>query len=369
MFPTFPGSGADDAGAVIEQVRQLAGHLARPTAAGRDRHREWDETLFKALTVPGTFGGGLTAVQTGALLTALGEGSQDPGLTLAVATHAVLVTVPLRTFGTSAQRERYLPPIAAGDWLGGLSLLQTTGGPVAVTARAAGPDWVLSGTLDLVALGPKAHHFLVIAEHSTGSRTAFLIDADTPGLEVSETAPAALRTCPWGRLVLDDCVVPAEAVLGSVGGAATEVEPLLATLDWIFVGAAWLGILRALASGSLAAARTRELNGAKLLDSQSARFTLADLNIQNELVAGLLTQVAAGLDESTPTAYQDAASARLFTTGAVRAVTEAAAELAGPISDDLVERAYRDARFFVSSGGGSEVLRPVIAASILEDRS
>ncbi len=364
MFPKFPGAGADDAAAVIEQVRQLAGHLARPTAAGRDRHREWDETLFKALTVPGTFGGGLTAVQTSALLTALGEGSQDPGLALAVTTHAVLVTVPLRTFGTDAQRERYLAPIAAGEWLGGLSLLQTSGGPKTVTARAAGPDWALSGTLDLVALGPKAHHFLVIASHSTGARTAFLIDADTPGLEVVEAAPAALRTCPWGRLVLDNCVVPAEAVLGSVGGAATEVEPLLATLDWIFVSAAWLGILRALATGSLAAARTREL-----LDSQSARFTLADLNIQNELVAGLLTQVAAGLDESTPTAYQDAASARLFTASAVRAVTEAAAELAGLEGSDLVDRAYRDARFFVSSGGGSEVLRPVIAASILEDRS
>ncbi len=367
MLPKFPGDSGDGAGSVIEQVRQLAGHLARPTVAIRDRHREWDETLFKALTVPGTFGGGLTAVQTCGLLTALGEGSQDPGLALAVTTHAVLVTVPLRTFGTQAQRDRYLPPIAAGDWIGGLSLLQTAGGPATVTARAAGPDWLLSGTLDLVALGPKAHHFLVIAEHSTGSRTAFLVDADTPGLEVEESAPAALRTCPWGRLILDNCQVPADAVLGSVGAAATEVEPLLATLDWIFVSAAWLGILRALATGALAATRTRVLHGAHLLDSQSARFTLADLNIQNELVAGLLTRVATGLDDSTPTAYQDAASARLFTTTAVRAVTEAAAELAGPVSDDLVDRAYRDARFFVSSGGGAEVLRPLIAASIVED--
>ncbi|WP_405064277.1 acyl-CoA dehydrogenase family protein [Kribbella sp. NBC_01505] len=355
---------------MIEQVRQLAGHLARPTAAARDRHREWDETLFKALTVPGTFGGGLSAVQTCALLTAVGEGSQDPGLALAVATHAVLVTVPLRAFGTAAQLERYLPPIAAGEWLGGLSLLQTAGGAAAVTVKAAADDWLLSGSLDLVALGPKAHHFLVIAEHSTGSRTAFLIDADTPGLRVEESTPAALRSCPWGRVVLDDCRVPATAVLGGVGTAAAELEPLLAALDWVFVSAAWLGILRALASDSLSVLSTREVFGAPVGHSQSARFALADLAIQNELVAGLISQVAAGLDASLPTVYEDAAAARLFTASAVRAVTEAAAELAGPAAADeglLVDRAYRDARFFVSSGGGSEVLRPVIAASMLKD--
>ncbi|TDD54139.1 hypothetical protein E1263_27375 [Kribbella antibiotica] len=368
MLPKFPGDRRDDADAVVEQVRQLAGHLARPTAAARDRHREWDETLFKALTVPGTFGGGLTAVQTGALLAALGEGSQDPGLALAVTTHAVLVTVPLRTFGTEAQRERYLPAIAAGDWIGGLSLLQTSGGVTTVTARAAGADWVLSGSLELVALGPKAHHFLVIAEHSTGSRTAFLVDADAPGLRVEESAPAALRTCPWARLVFDDCQVSADAVLGSVGDAATEVEPLLASLDWVFVSAAWLGILRALASESLGALRTREVAGAPVGHSQAARFTLADLAIQNELVGGLLERVAGLFDESAPTAYQEAASARLFAASAVRVVTEAAAELAGPaVGDEFVDRAYRDARFFVSSGGGSELLRPVVAASMLEE--
>ncbi|MFI5736636.1 acyl-CoA dehydrogenase family protein [Kribbella sp. NPDC051587] len=361
MFPKFPGTGGGDAAVLIEQVRQLAGHLARPTVAARDRHREWDETLFKALTVPGTFGGGMTAVQTSALLAALGEGSQDPGLALAVATHAVLVTVPLRVFGTAAQRERYLPPIAAGEWIGGLSLL---GG--AVKVRAAADKWLLSGSVDLVALGPKAHHFLVIAEHSTGSRTAFLVDADTPGLRVDETTPAALRTCPWGRVVLEDCQVPASAVLGGVGSAATEVEPLLAVLDWVFVSAAWLGVLRALESDALEAVRTREVFDAPLGHSQSARFTLADLAIQNELVGGLLAQVAASLDEPTARVYEDAAAARLFTTSAVRAVTEAAADLVGPAAPDegqLVDRAHRDARFFVSSG--AEHLRPTIAAALL----
>jgi len=363
VFPRFPSDRDDGAaGPVVEQVRQLAGHLARPTAAGRDRHREWDETLFKALTVPGTFGGGMTAVQTAAMLTALGEGSQDPGLALAVTTHAVLVTVPLRVFGTAEQQARYLPPIAAGEWLGGVSL---QGG--AVQVRAAADEWLLSGSVDLVALGPKAHHFLVIAEHSTGSRTAFLVDADTPGLQVEESTPAVLRSCPWGRVILTDCQVPASAVLGGVGSAATEVEPLLAVLDWVFVSAAWLGVLRALESDALEAVRTREVFGAPLGHSQSARFTLADLAIQNELVAGLLAKVAAGLDEPTATTYEDAAAARLFTTTAVRAVTEAAVDLAGPSAPDdgqLVDRAHRDARFFVSSG--AELLRPTIATALLD---
>ncbi|MFE0702124.1 acyl-CoA dehydrogenase family protein [Streptomyces sp. NPDC058872] len=378
-------SSADRARELADRTRELVDRLVRPSTADRDRRRHWDKTLFTALSaptgpalagllVPEAHGGtGLTATQTCAVLDALGEGSRDPGLSLAVTVHAILATVPLRAFSTPAQRERYLPRMATGEWLGALSLRQTQGTAFTptITARPAtdGPGgWILDGEVDMVALGPQAHHFLLIAEHEDGSRTAFVIDRDTPRLRVNSTESIAMHTCPWGHLVLDGCFVPPETVLGTVGSAATEIEPLLATLDWVFSAASWLGIMRALTSDALAAAVTRKLFGAPLAHAQSARFALADIATRGELAAGLLHRAAAQFDAGGRPSRQDAATARLFVAASARTVTEGAARLVGPLAatgDQFIERAYRDALFFASTGGGNDVLRPVIAASLL----
>ncbi|MFI7504682.1 acyl-CoA dehydrogenase family protein [Streptomyces sp. NPDC049687] len=398
--PTAPG----------EWAREFAGRVARPTVADRDRDRRWDPRLFAELAgarpgpgltgplVPRELGGdGLSATQTVALLAGLGEGARDPGLALAVGVHAVLATVPLRAFGSPGQRERYLPRMASGEWVGSLSLQQTQGASVAptVTARRAGDrgagpgapttggttgidgtrpgtattgGWVLSGALDLVAGAPVAHHFLVVAAHEDGGRTAFVVDRATPGLRVGEAAPAAMPTCPWGRLVLDDCTVPDTAVLGTVGGAAAEVEPLLAVLDWVFSSAPWLGLIRALTRDAVDDARDRRLFGRPLHHDQSVRFTLADLAARCELAEGMLQRAAEQFDSGDRPSRQDAATARLFVAAAARTVTDAAVRLAGPLAltgDGLIGRAHRDAVFFAGTGGGTEVLRPVIAASLL----
>ncbi|GAA2126159.1 acyl-CoA dehydrogenase family protein [Kitasatospora saccharophila] len=383
----YPNSTSDAAargagGNPAEWSRDAADRIVRPTAAERDRAGRWDPALLAELAgllagplvPPALGGGGLSAAETFALLEGLGEGSQDPGFSLAVTTHAVLSTVPIRAFGTAGQRERYLPRAASGEWLGAVSLRQTQGAALAPTvlARPAGPGsrgWVLDGAADLVAGAPVAHHFLVVAAHRDGGRTAFLVDRDRAGLLVEEAGPAAMRTCPWGRLVLDGCEVPEEAVLGTPGGAADEVEPLLAALDWVFTSAPWLGLMRALTRDAVADSREQLLFGRPLVHAQSVRFTLADLVSRCELAAGLLRRAAAQFDEGSRPSRQDAAAARLFVVEAARLVTEGAAGLSGAAAftgDHLVERAHRDALFFAGTGGGPEVLRPVIAAALLE---
>ncbi len=286
----------------------------------------------------------------------------------------MLATVPLRAFGTPRQREHYLPRMATGEWLGAVSLRQTQGTALASTVTArSGADgrgaWVLSGELDLVVGAPVAHHFLVVAAHEGGGRTAFVLDRATPGLRVREAGPAAMRTCPWGRLVLTDCEIPHEAVLGTVGAAADQVEPLLTALDWVFSSAPWLGLMRALTRDAVDGARAQHLFGRPVTHGQSARFTLADLAAQCELASGLLYRAAEQFDTGNRPLHQDAATARLFVTSAVRRVTEGVARLSGPralTGDHLIERAHRDALFFAGTGGGTEVLRPVIAAALLE---
>ncbi|MFC4036672.1 acyl-CoA dehydrogenase family protein [Streptomyces polygonati] len=377
--------------------RRIGSTLVRPTAADRDRERRWDPALLAALAgaggegrpgaglagllVPRTLGGGgLTSAQTAAVLEGLGEGARDPGLALAVAVHAVLATVPLRAFGTPWQRERYLPNTASGSWLGAVSLRQLHGGarPRTVTAVPA-PEggWTLRGTLDLVAGAPAAHHLLVVAAHEPGAdggegggATAFVVDMDTPGLRVDPGGPAAMPTCPWGTVVLDSCRVSDQAVLGTPGAAGSETEPLLAALDWVFTSAAWVGIMRALTRDCAGHVRRAELFGRPLASSQSVRQTLADLGTRCELASGLLQRAARQFDFGGRPTLADAAGVRLFAAQALRTVIGGASQLAGPDDpggDRLLERAHRDALFFAAAGGGgAEVLRPVIAASLLE---
>ncbi|MFL1377219.1 MULTISPECIES: acyl-CoA dehydrogenase family protein [unclassified Nocardiopsis] len=384
---TGTGTGTGTVGAeplLAEGARRLADRVARPSAAPRDRDRVWDPELFAELAGGGPGpglagplvplargGGGLSAAQTCALLEGLGEGSRDPGLALAVVVHAVLATVPIRAFGTDVVKLDYLPRMASGEWVGGLSLRQTQGAAQTptVTARPVPGGWLLRGELDLVAGAPVAHHLLVVAALDGGGRTAFVVDREADGLDVGEGAPTAMRTCPWGRVVLDDCFAPDSAVLGTVGGAADEVEPLLAALDWTFTSAPWIGVMRALAREAVGTARERRLFGRPLAHDQTVRFTLADLSIRVELASEVVRRAAAGFDAADRPSLRDAASARLFAASAARDIAERAAHLSGPLApggDDLAGRAHRDALFFSATGGGTEVLRPVIASFLLE---
>ncbi|WP_042372430.1 acyl-CoA dehydrogenase family protein [Streptacidiphilus neutrinimicus] len=386
--PVDPGAAPGDAtGPSLRRLAlDVASRIAQPTAADRDHNSRWDAHILAELTralptaaltgplVPTVLGGGgLSATETLALLEGLGQGARDPGLALALGVHAVLATAPLRAFGSPRQRERYLPRMADGTWMGAVSLSQTQGTAVVQTVRVrpetAGPGgWVLTGEIDLVAAAPVAHHYLVIAEHTDGARTAFLLDRSTPGLLINAAGPAALRTCPWGRLTLDNCLLPADAVLGTVGGAVDEVEPLLAALDWVFTSAPWLGVMRALTHDAGEAAHQQRLFGQPRIHSQTTRFVLADMATQCELASGLLYRAAAEFDAGGRPSRQNAAAARLFTAAAVRVCVDSAARLSGVLalnSDDLIARAHRDALFFTESGGGPEVQRSVIAAAAL----
>ncbi|MBM9507291.1 acyl-CoA dehydrogenase family protein [Actinacidiphila acididurans] len=390
--PTDVTPGAASASAPGPEVwgHRIGSGLVRPTVAGRDRAGRWDPALFAALAgaggegAPGAGlagllvprdlgGGGLSAAQAAAVLEGLGEGARDPGLALAVGAHAVLATVPLRAFGTPWQREHYLPAMADGTWTGAVSLRQTQGGarPLTVTAAPAGAGgWTLDGTVDLVPGAPVAHHLLILARHEDGHGvSAFVVDAGTPGLRIVPGGPAAMPTSSWGTAVLDSCAVPDNAVVGTPGAAGRETGPLLAALDWVFTTAPWVGVMRALTRDCAEHIRRTELFGRPLAHSQSARQTLADLAIRSELSSGLVRGAASRFDLAGRSSLADAAAVRLFAAQALRTVLDGASRLAGvdDLGDDrLIERAHRDALFFSAVGGGAEVLRPVVAASLLE---
>jgi alkylation response protein AidB-like acyl-CoA dehydrogenase len=370
-----------------EDARSFAAREIVPSVVARDQHRCWDEALFKKLAengilgalIPRELGGlGLSALEACLVLEGLGTGSEDAGLALAVGAQGLLGMVPVWKLGTHAQKQKYLRPMASGEWLGGVSLLELEGGaaPLNLSTRAVkqGHRWKIHGAKTHVVNAPFAHHFLVTAVTRSGAVpahvSAFLVDRDAPGLRVSEpTELSGMRTCTFADLTFEDCEVPEGALLGTEGGAFSELLPLWLALDRSCLLAPWLGMIRSITERTARAVREQALFDRPLARFQSIRAMLADMKTSCELSGDLLYRAAWQLDHLGRPPRQDAAVAKLVVSKAAQKVSRDAVQihgLSGLASDPHVDRAYRDSMFLTIVGGTSEVLRSVIAGSMLD---
>lgn len=369
-----------------EDARAFAERAVEPSVASRDQRRHWEPELFTELAAQGILGaflpreqGGreLSTLETCFLLEGFGEGSGDAGLALAVGVHGLLCAVPIWKLGTSAQKQKYLSKIISGEWVGGLSLFELEGGAAMpnLTARAVrqGRRWLLNGVKAHVLNAPVAHHFLVTAvtnfSASPARLSAFLVDRESPGLYLrTPSEPMGMRTCPTADLLLEDCELPEEALLGTEGAALSEVLPLLLALDRTCLLAPWLGLMRALTARTLQRAREQELFARPLARFQSVRIMLSDMKTRCELSGDMLYRAAWQLDHLSRPPRLDAAGARLFVSTSAQKVARDAIQvhgLYGLAPHHLVERTCRDSMHLTITGGGNEVLRSIIAGSLL----
>jgi alkylation response protein AidB-like acyl-CoA dehydrogenase len=211
----------------------------------RDREAAFSWDAWKRVQASGLlrlpFGerwGGLgqSLLTTMYVLEGLGEGCRDGGLAFSVTTHLVSAGVPLQRFGAESARDRYLPGICDGTVIGAHAITEPDGGSDALsmrtTARRAGDGWVLNGSKTFVSNGPVADLLVVYARTHPDPGplgvTAFLVPRDTPGLTVGRpVAKMGLRTSPLSELFLDDCVVPADHVVGRPGGGFLVLDHVM----------------------------------------------------------------------------------------------------------------------------------------------
>ncbi|MFI7122082.1 acyl-CoA dehydrogenase family protein [Amycolatopsis sp. NPDC049868] len=355
-----------------ERGRRVGRALVKPSLTSRDRSARWDPELFIGLTAEGVPGaplpedsGGLgaTALETVFLLEGFGAGSGDMGLSSAIGAHGVLCGVSIAVHGSIAQKRRYLAPMASGAWLGAVCP-STVDGHVrpAVQAREDHSGWMLDGSFPAVVNAPDAHHFLTIATGPGGVQTAFLIDREVPGVVVRE-APVltALRTSRTAEVVLEECAVSADAVLGTPGCADAELIPLLAALERTCLLAPWLGLLREMSLEVVDLVSVRPV----LARSQSARMAAVDLRTRTELAADLLYRAAWQLDALDRPPRENAAMAKTFLVEALDAATRTVATLGGHSPGRPPTPAYRDALNFAAADGAGVTLRSVVADSLL----
>jgi acyl-CoA dehydrogenase len=277
--------------------------------------------------------------------------------------------------GTPEQKERYLTRVARGEAIAAFALSESEAGSdvaaMACAARAGADHYVLDGEKTWISNGGIADFYVVFARtgEAAGARgiSAFIVDADTPGFEVAERINV-IAPHPLGRLRFADCRIPASQRVGAPGEG---FKVAMRTLD-VFrtsVAAAALGFARRALDEALRRATTRKMFNQTLADFQLTQAKLAQMATTIDSSA-LLTYRAAWERDQQLSVTREAAMAKMAATEGAQQVIDAAVQMwggLGVVSEQPVERLYREIRALRIYEGATEVQQLIIARELLKD--
>jgi alkylation response protein AidB-like acyl-CoA dehydrogenase len=372
--------------AIRDLVRAVARDRIAPRAAEIDATGEFPWDVVDAFREHGIFGlfadeqDGGAGTGTLLALVAIEEVSRvcaTSGLILAIQSLGLL---GLRLGGTSAQRSRYAPRLASGEWLAAYALTEASSGSDAAAmltrARRNGDEYVLDGTKRFITNAGVARLAVVFAKTDSkaghGGISAFLVETDIPGLEVMWLEPKmGLRGSTTGELAFDGCRVPVENRLGADGDGFRLAMRIL-DRSRPAIAAQALGIAQGATDYALTYARSRETMGRPISQHQLIAAKLADMETQTEAARTLLYRFAHMVDEGAAEAELTKASAmaKLACTDTAMRVTIDAVQVLGGygyVSEYPVERMMRDAKVTQIYEGTNEIQRLVIARELLRD--
>ncbi|MBW3593126.1 MAG: acyl-CoA dehydrogenase family protein [Actinobacteria bacterium] len=371
---------------IRELVRTLARERVAPRAAEIDESSEfpWDLVeLFREndiLGLPFAEEHGGTGTGTLLLLVAIEELSKacaTSGLILAV---QELGALALKLAGTEEQKDRFLPRLAAGEWLAAYALTEPGSGSdsaaMRTEARRDGDAYVLNGSKRFITNAGVAHVYTVFAKTDPGGGhrgiSCFVVEADTAGFEVGRIEPKmGIKGSTTGEVLFDECRVPAANLVGGEGeGFAIAMRVLDRSRPGI--GAQALGIAQGATDYALEYAKTRETMGKPIAEHQLVAAKLADMETKCEAARGLLYRFGTMADEGVegPELTKASAQAKLFCSDvAMEATTEAVQILGGYgyIKEYPVERMMRDAKITQIYEGTNEIQRLVIAREMVRE--
>ena len=277
--------------------------------------------------------------------------------------------------GTPAQKSRYLPKVARGEAIAAFALSEPDAGSDAAalscSARVEGDTVILNGAKTWISNGGIADFYIVFARtaEAAGARgiSAFIVETGTPGFEIAERIDV-IAPHPMARLRLVDCRIPLSQRIGE-GGEGFKVA--MRTLD-VFrtsVAAAALGFARRAQEEALQRATSRKMFGKTLGDLQLTQAKLADMAVTTDSAA-LLTYRAAWLRDRGQTITLEAAMAKLAATEGAQRVIDGAVQIwggLGVVSEQTVERLYREIRALRIYEGATEVQQLIIARELLRE--
>jgi len=326
--------------------------------------------------VPSAYGGARESVDVRSVCLIREALARRDGLADSAFAMQGLGSAPITLFGSPALRERYLPDVAAGRRVAAFALSEPEAGSdvaaMRTAARRDGAQWVIDGTKTWISNAGIADQYVVFARTGgPGAKglSAFVVDAGTPGLEVSERI-TTIAPHPLGTLRFDGCRVGAERLLGAEGGGFGVA---MATLDLFrpTVGAAALGFARRALDEAVARVGERVAFGETLDRFQLVQERIAEMALDVDASALLVYRAAWAKDSGAARITREAAMAKLYATEAAQRVADAAVQLfggLGVVSGVPVERLYREVRALRIYEGTSEIQQLVIAAQVLHPR-
>ena len=377
---------SDEQREIRDLVRELARERVAPRAAEIDASHEFPWDVVEIFREHELFGllfdeecGG-TGTGTLLALVAIEEVSKvcaTSGLLLAV---QELGSLGLKLGGTQEQKARYLPRLASGEWLCAYALTEAGSGSdsaaMRTTARRDGDDYVLNGSKRFITNAGVAHVYTVFAKTDPdaghGGISAFVVEADSPGFEVTRLEPKmGISGSTTGELAFDDLRVPAANLLGEEGEGFKLAMRIL-DRSRPGVAAQALGIAQGATDYALEYAKTRETMGKPIAQHQLIQAKLADMETECEAARGLLYRFGQMADDGVegPELTKASAMAKLKCGDVAMAVSTEAVQILGGygyIREYPVERFMRDAKITQIYEGTQEIQRLVIAREMVRE--
>jgi butyryl-CoA dehydrogenase len=373
-------SGPAEHAEIREAVRRYAREQIAPHAARWDRNKEFPHEALKGLAAMGLYGiaipeeWGGAGLDYSAMAIACEEIAAGDCATATIVAVCNLVAGILNGYGSPAQKEKYLKPLARGELIGAFLLTEPQVGSdaAAITTRAErkGDHYILNGVKQFITSGKNADIGVVFAVTDKGAGkkgiSAFLVPTKTPGYVVSRIEDkTGQRASDTAQIALENCKVPADHVLAQEG---VGYRIALANLESgrINVAAQATGVARTALEAALAYAKERKSMGKPLIEHQAINFRLADMATQVEAARQLYLHAARLRSRGEP-CIREASMAKLFASEMAENVCSDAIQIHGGygyVADFPVERLWRDVRVTQIYEGASDIQRMVIGRTL-----
>jgi len=368
-----------------ETVRRFAQQEIEPRVAAMDRDEAFDEYLWDKGRDLGFVGMGIGTAYGGSFsdYVSLGVMAEevsrvDAGVAVVFGAHSVLCGNNIERNGTPEQKDRYLPRLASGERRGCMGITEPEAGSDALSIRTRakkdGSVYVLSGTKMFISNAPIADTALIYAttDPSRGHAglSAFIVEKDFPGYNRGRSlSKLGLRSSPTGEIVLEDCVVPEENLLGGEEGKGLSIMFSGLDVERILWSCQALGIAGAAFDASLRYARERRQFSQALISFQMIQDKLASMLVEIEAARLMAYQGLVCLDRGDRRRTRMlAAQVKLYACEMVNRVTTEALQIHGGygyMKEFPLERYLRDGRAYAIGAGTSEIQKLIIGGYLM----
>ncbi|MBU3202033.1 acyl-CoA dehydrogenase [Clostridium estertheticum] len=353
-----------------KEVKPLAHEIDEEERFPQETVKKMAELGIMGIPFPEEYGG--SGIDYLAYTVAVEELSKVCATTgVIVSAHTSLCASPIYEFGTEEQKQKYLVPLAQGTWLGAFGLTEPSAGTDAsmqkTTAVLDGDNYILNGTKIFITNGGKADVYVILAmtDKTLGTKgiSAFIVEKDFKGFSIGKKEEKmGIRGSSTCELIMENCIVPKENLLGKVGKGFSMA---MKTLDGgrIGIAAQALGIAQGAINEAVLYVKERVQFGKRISQFQNCQFELADMQASTDAARLLVYRAACAKDNHEPFSHL-AAMAKLVASEAASDVTRRAVQLFGGYGycrEYPVERMMRDAKITEIYEGTSEVMKMVIS--------